>query len=67
MTRKELSKIKDWCEWNGWKIISGYCCIQQSKDVLIKIGSNCGVYGWNWDAYIAPNEKTLYIDGYSNF
>lgn len=67
MTRKELNEIKRWCECYGWKIRTGYCCHQDSNDTLIKIGTNFGVYGWNWDAYIAPNAKILFIDGYRNF
>ena len=35
---------------------------------MIKIGSNHGEYGLNWDAYIRPHEKDrVYLVGVRNF
>ena len=63
MTRKVLINFYDQCE--HCKI--GYCCYQDdniSKYDLKLIGSNSGVYGWNWSAYYYPATDTLYISCY---
>ena len=34
----------------------------------IKVGYNCGTFGWNWSAYKKVDEPyTWYIQGYRNF
>lgn len=39
-----------------------------TSDQFIKIGSNSGVYGWNWSAYKKINNPyTRYVQGYRNF
>lgn len=65
MTVKELYNIYLQCE----HCKRGYCCEQEagkSKYDLKKIGSNAGVYGWNWTAYLDPETDTLYISNYRN-
>ena len=46
---------------NGRKSFYG-----KSKYDLLKLGSNSGVYGWNWSAYLDPETNTLYISCYRN-
>lgn len=67
MTRKELNRIK-----NNVKIIkTGYCEYNnlpyEEKQRYVEIGTNYGVYGWNWTAYLNTNDSILIIDGYRNF
>lgn len=67
MTRKELNRIRS--QVNTVK--TGYCNFSnlpyKEKAKYIEIGSNYGVYGWNWTAYLNTNNSILIIDGYRNF
>lgn len=66
MTRKELNNFKASCS----NVKQGYCCYQDdgiSKYDLKEIGSNSGVYGWNWTCYYYPKTDTCYISGYRNY
>lgn len=72
MTRRELNLVKESVSWIGGTIKTGYCCLQDFRvdhpDLqFIEIGTNLGVYGWNWTAYYSPNYNVLFIDGYRNF
>ena len=65
MTIKELKRAYDSCD--HCKV--GYCCYQEdglSTYKMIELGSNRGVYGWNWTAYVYPYTSTLYISCYRN-
>ncbi len=65
MTRKELNNII-----KGEKVKKGYCCYQDdnlSKYDLKEIGTNCGVYGWNWTLYYHKKTNTYYVSGYRNY
>lgn len=82
MTRKELKRWIETTQFttemqqnqgirvNELVIKKGYCCYQnlpsEEKEYCIEIGSNSGVYGWNWAAYYNYMENILYIDGYRN-
>lgn len=47
----------------------GYCCWQdagKSRYDLVKLGSNSGVYGWNWTAYADNETDTIFVDCYRN-
>lgn len=65
-TRKDLER---WFRFYNHCVV-GYCCEQnipgKSKYDLIKLGSNSGVYGWNWTAYADNETDTLYISCYRN-
>lgn len=43
----------------------GYCNLQSLLDNNRNQFYNCGVYGWNWSAYIYGN--VAIVDGYRNF
>ena len=65
MTVKELYRIYQAVE----HCKRGYCCEYEAnvpKHELIKLGSNSGVYGWNWTAYLEASTNTLYISNYRN-
>ena len=67
MTRKELNRIKN----NVKTVITGYCKYSnlpyKEKQHYIEIGTNYGVYGWNWTAYLNTEDSILIIDGYRNY
>lgn len=46
-------------------INTGYCNLQDLLNQDNKMFYNCGVYGFNWRAYIYGN--IAFIDGYRNF
>lgn len=67
MTRKELKDFTAQCT----NVKKGYSCFA-NEDYTIKhrsrkIGSNSGLYGWNWTLYYDPETDTAYVDGYRNF
>ena len=69
MTNKEANYMLQDFKCNGYTIKTGYCCFQNdniSKYSLIELGSNRGVYGWNWTMYLSPTAKTIYISNYRN-
>jgi hypothetical protein len=67
-----MSTIKDLKRWHASAAhcVRGYCCEQnipgKSKHELVKLGSNSGVYGWNWTAYLDSDTNTLYVSNYRN-
>lgn len=64
VTRKEASRIT-----YGYKVITGYCCYQDlnlSQMDLIRIGENCGIYGWNWSLFLDPKTGIFFCSGYRN-
>lgn len=68
MTRKELKAFVSTCA----NVKKGYCCLQDDghnkyEETIKKIGTNCGVYGWNWTLYYNTATDTAYIDGYRNY
>lgn len=67
MTRKELNRIRG--QVNTVK--SGYCSFSNlpyiEKEKYICIGSNYGIYGWNWSVYLNTKDSILIIDGYRNY
>ena len=73
MTRKELNRIANEIVTHGGRVIKGYCCLQDFRvarnyhDPVIEIGTNTGVYGWNWTVYYSPDYNILFVDGYRNF
>lgn len=66
MTVKELKEIYDQVQ----HCKRGYCCEQyvpnKGKNDIIKLGSNFGLYGWNWTAYLDQDTSTLYVSNYRN-
>ena len=68
---------KDVAETYGTKTRSvGYCELQRTLNVLeargsvTKLGYNCGIYGWNWTAYLIQGtdkrEDVIIVTGYRN-
>ena len=60
MTRQDLVRIYDMV--THCKV--GYCCYQKdglSQFSLMNLGSNSGIYGWNWSALYDPKTDTLYV------
>lgn len=65
MTRREASRMT-----RGYTVVTGYCCFQElhlSKFDLIEIGSNSGIYGWNWTLYLEPKKGIFFCSGYRNY
>lgn len=53
----------------GFKVLdSGYCTLQNliRSNLVITLGSNSGVYGWNWTAYIVKGTDVIILDSYRN-
>lgn len=66
-----MSTIKDLKRWHEsfTHCRVGYCCEQEApggKWSLLRLGSNSGVYGWNWTAYADTKNDTLYVSYYRN-
>lgn len=69
MTRKEAKTIISRGVMTGATYKSGYCCYQSdniSKWDMIELGTNNGVYGWNWTLYYSPANNTYYCNSYRN-
>lgn len=69
MTKREANIMLWDFKHNGYTIKTGYCCYQNDNIgtcSLIKLGSNSGVYGWNWSIFLHPTEKIIYISNYRN-
>lgn len=70
MTREEAKRIiEDGIWYKGAAYKSGYCCYQNdniSKYEMDELGSNSGVYGWNWTLYYSPSNNTYYCNSYRN-
>lgn len=62
MTRKELLGYARVCGYRVVRVDYGYD-VDRAGGVLI--GTNSGVYGWNWNAYILGN--FIIVQGYRNF
>ena len=65
MTNKELVRFCDSCK----HVKRGYVCYQKdflSVPDLKLIGTNSGVYGWNWSLYYYSETDTAYISSYRN-
>lgn len=63
MTRKEARILV-----SSHPVVCGYC-VHQITGIgeLVRIGSNSGVYGWNWTLYLDPKTMIFFCDGYRNF
>lgn len=63
-----IKDLKRWYEsFTHCKV--GYCCWQdagKSRWDMLKLGSNAGVYGWNWSVYADTATDTIYVDCYRN-
>lgn len=60
LTKKDLK---------GFKVLdTGYCTLQNliRSDLVMALGSNSGVYGWNWSAYLVKGTNTVILDSYRN-
>ncbi|MBP5412880.1 MAG: hypothetical protein J6Y47_06480 [Bacteroidales bacterium] len=69
MTRQEAKNIILRGVASGATYKHGYCCYQNdniSKWDMIELGSNSGIYGWNWTLYYSPTNNTYYCDSYRN-
>lgn len=69
MTRQEANRILNYAKRNGCHYKRGYCCYQEdgvSKFDMVEIGSNSGIYGWNWTLYFNPKNLTYYLSCYRN-
>lgn len=68
MTRKELHQFASFN--NVKKVIAGYGCYKNlpsdEKEKFVFVGSNSGIYGWNWSAYFNPKKQELRLDSYRN-
>ena len=70
MTRKEAKRIIEggiWYKGSAYKV--GYCVYADdniSKYDMEELGSNSGVYGWNWTLYYSPANNTYYCNSYRN-
>lgn len=53
LTRKNLYEV------GGRVYRVGYCGAENLLNCTDKIGSNGGVYGWNWSAYRPANDITI--------
>ena len=65
MTNKELTRFCGSCK----HVKRGYVCYQKdnlSSFDLKLIGTNSGVYGWNWSLYYYAKTDTVYISYYRN-
>lgn len=61
-----MLKRKDLHNLNGRVYAIGYCGAQNLLAYTdCEIGSNSGVYGWNWSAYRPANDITI-CTGYRN-
>ena len=69
MTRKEATNFMDRNSNNETTVKTGYCCYQEdgiSKFDMVFIGSNSGVYGWNWSLYYYARLNRYYLTYYRN-
>ena len=67
MNNKEASKIISGYIQMGYTYLHGYCVLQDYRVNGIKLGSNHGLYGWNWTLYVYPQNNIIYCHGYRNF
>lgn len=46
----------------------GYCTIQnlEKAEILTQIGTNSGIYGWNWTAYRVNGTDCVLLNSYRN-
>lgn len=60
LTRKDLKKYKVFA--------CGYATIPnlEKSDILTEIGTNSGVYGWNWTAYLVNGTNCVFLNSYRN-
>lgn len=49
-------------------IDSSYCSLQNllSSDLVVKLGYNSGVLGWNWNAFLIIGTRTVILNSYRN-
>lgn len=47
---------------------AGYCTLQNlvRSDLVVELGSNSGIYGWNWSAYLVKGTNAVILDSYRN-
>ena len=66
MSNQELKQLWGTCR----HVKRGYVCYQEDNLIpyrdLKLIGTNSGVYGWNWSLYYYPKTDTAYISSYRN-
>lgn len=60
LTRKDLQRFK--------VLDTGYCTVQNliRTELVEMIGTNCGIYGWNWSAYRVKGTDCVILDSYRN-
>mgnify|MGYP003275670318 CR=1 FL=1 len=61
MTRKDVEKE------SGIIFIAPYCGVQIAESYMVRIGTNSGMYGWNWSAYKVPECAATIVTGYRSF
>lgn len=66
MNEMKLTR-KDVTENSGIVFIASYCGVQYAEEYMVKIGSNTGLYGWNWSAYKVPGSAATIVTGYRPF
>lgn len=68
MTRKELREFAVENRLQIDRVVVGYTSYSNApaelKEGCIKLGSNSGVYGWNWTAYFNAEKRILFVDSY---
>lgn len=49
-------------------IDSGYCSLQNllGSDLVVKLGYNSGLLGWNWNAFLIIGTNTVILNSYRN-
>lgn len=70
MTRADLNRIHRDADKKGSRWVTGYCKFYDDdvdKYSMIELGTNRGMYGWNWTLYYCKENDTFYVDGYRNF
>ena len=61
LTRKDVEKE------SGIIFIAPHCGAQIAESYMVRIGSNHGLYGWNWSAYKVPECSATVVTGYRSF
>lgn len=54
---------------DGFNVLdTGYCTLPNliRSELVEQVGTNSGVYGWNWTAYRVNGTNTIILDSYRN-
>lgn len=62
-------KVLNKKDLKGYNVFdSGYCSLQNitKSDLVIELGYNHGLYGWNWSAYLIKGTNAVLLNSYRN-